>query len=65
MVKIRSVSTEINLHNTALGAYDVIVGMEWLESYQSLVEYFKMKVFCNNYFRELVVIEGIKQDISL
>ena len=55
----------MKLYNTSLGSYDVIVRMDWLESYQSLVEYFKMKVFCNNYFRELIVIVGIKQDISL
>ena len=62
---IWNVSTKMKPYTTTLGAYDLIVGMDWLESHRALVDCYKKKVFCNNDFGEPVVIEGCKRDISL
>ena len=65
IVMIGNVSTKMKLYTTTLGAYDLIVGMDWLESHHALVECYEEKVFCNNDFGEPIEIAGHKRDISL
>ena len=65
IVMIGNVSTKMKLYTTTLGSYDLIVGMDWLESHRALVDCYEKKVFGNNDFGEPIVIEGRKRDISL
>jgi hypothetical protein len=50
----------MNLYSTTLGTYDLIIGMDWLESHQALVDCYKKKVLYQNDLGDPVVIEGIK-----
>ena len=65
VVKMGNLCTKMNLYSTQLGSYDLIVGMDWLESHRALIDCYEKKVFCNNNLGEPVVIQGLKRDVSL
>ena len=39
--------------------------MDWFKLHHSLIDFYEKIFFCNNDFKETVVIEGLKQDITL
>jgi hypothetical protein len=41
-------TTRLKVYGTSLGAYDLIIGMDWLESHRSLVDCFSKRVLCVN-----------------
>ena len=45
-VKIGVCITKLKAYIIALGMYDVIIGMDWLEAHRALVDYFKKVVIC-------------------
>jgi hypothetical protein len=49
----------------ALGTYDLIIGMDWLESHRALVDFYNKKVLFQNDLGEAIVIEGIKREVTL
>ena len=63
--KIGSSFTKNKMYSTILGAYDVILGMDWVESHRSLVDCYEKKFFFNYDFEEPMIIEGIKWDIYM
>jgi len=65
IMNIGGMVTKVKLYSTTLGAYDVIIGKDWLELHQEHVHYFKKKVYCNDDFGEPVIIKGLKWYISL
>ena len=65
IMKLGGMVTKVKLYSTTLGAYDVIIGMDWLESHWTRVDYFEKKVYCNDDFGNLAIIEGLQRDISL
>jgi hypothetical protein len=65
IVKIGGCVTKMNLYSMGLGTYDLIIGMDWLESHRALVDCYKKKVLCQNDLGEPIVIEGIKREVTL
>jgi predicted aspartyl protease len=39
-------TTRLKVYVTALGAYDLIIGMDWLESHRAMVDCFAKRVLC-------------------
>ena len=39
-------TTRLKVYVTALGTYDLIIGMDWLASHRDLVDCFTKRVFC-------------------
>lgn len=65
IMKLGGMVTKVKLYSTTLGAYDVIIGMDWLESHRARVDYFEKKVYCNDDFGNPTTIEGLHRDVSL
>jgi len=56
---------KMNLYSMGLGTYDLIIGMDWLESHRALVDCYKKKVICQNDLGEPIVIKEIKREVTL
>jgi hypothetical protein len=41
-------TTKLKVYVTALGAYDLIIGMDWLATHRALVDCFSKRVLCVN-----------------
>jgi hypothetical protein len=39
-------TTKLKVYITALGAYDLIIGIDWLEAHRALVDCFEKRVLC-------------------
>ena len=55
----------MNLYSTPIGAYDFIIGMEWLETHQALFDCYHKKIHCANDEGEPIVIQQIKCHVYL
>jgi hypothetical protein len=58
-------TTRLKVYVTALGAYDLIIGMDWLVAHRALVDCFAKKVLCVNDEGKLVEIQGVQRKVSL
>jgi hypothetical protein len=58
-------TTRLKVYITALGAYDLIIGMDWLASHRDLVDCFTKKVLCVNDEGKPVEIQGVQRKVSL
>jgi hypothetical protein len=58
-------TTRLKVYVTALGMYDLIIGMDWLEAHQVMVDCFAKSVFCVDDEGRLVEIHGIRRKVSL
>jgi hypothetical protein len=58
-------TTRLKVYVIALGAYDLIIGMDWLATHRSLVDCFAKRVFCVNDEGKLVEIQGVQRKVSL
>jgi hypothetical protein len=58
-------TTRLKVYVTALGAYDLIIGMDWLASHRALVDCFAKKVLCVNDEGRPVEIQGVQRKVSL
>ena len=56
---------KMKLYSTALGAYDIIAGMDWLESHRALVDFYGKKVVYQDDMGRPIVIEGIQWEVDL
>jgi hypothetical protein len=65
LVDVGVCTTRLKVHTTALGRYDLIIGMEWLESHRSLVDCFMKRVFCVDDEGRSVEIHGVWRKVSL
>jgi hypothetical protein len=52
-------TTRLKVYVTALGAYDLIIGMDWLASHQDLVDCFAKRVICVNDEGRPIEIQGV------
>ena len=59
IMEIGGVDTKVRLYSTTLGAYHVIIWMDWLKSHQALVDYFENKLLCNNDFGKAMIIRDL------
>jgi hypothetical protein len=64
-VNIGGCDTKMNLYSTTLGTYDLIVGMDWLESHQAILDCYNKTVLIKNDQGETKVIKGIRRDVTL
>jgi hypothetical protein len=58
-------TTRLKVYVTALGAYDLIIGMDWLEAHQALVDCFAKRVLCVDDEGRPVEIQGVQRKVSL
>ena len=64
-VNIGGCDTKMNLYSTTLGTYDLIVGMDWLESHQAILDCYNKTILLKNDQGETIVIKGIRRDVTL
>jgi hypothetical protein len=58
-------TTRLKVYVTALRAYDLIIGMDWLEANRVLVDCFVKRVLCVDNEGRLVEIQGVQRRVSL
>jgi hypothetical protein len=58
-------TTRLKVYVTTLGVYDLIIGMDWLEAHQALVDCFAKRVFCVDDEGRPVEIQGVQRKVSL
>jgi hypothetical protein len=58
-------TTRLKVYITALRAYDLIIGMDWLEAHRDLVDCFAKRVLCVDDEGRLVEIQGVRRRVSL
>lgn len=64
-IEIGVCSTKLKVYVTTLRTYDLVIGMDWLESYQAWVDYYGKRILGINDEREAIQIQGIKRKVSL
>eukprot|EP00253_Pinus_taeda_P009074 PITA_09074 len=64
-VNIGGCDTKMNLYSTTLGTYDLIVGMDWLESHKAILDCYNKTILIRNDQGETKVIKGIRRDVTL
>jgi hypothetical protein len=58
-------TTRLKVYVTALGAYDLIIGINWLSTHRALVDCFAKSVLCVNNEGRPVEIQGVQREVSL
>jgi hypothetical protein len=58
-------TTRLKVYVTALGTYDLIIGMDWLTTHQALVDCFAKKVLCVDDEGRPIEIQGVQRKVSL
>jgi hypothetical protein len=58
-------TTRFKVYVTALGMYDLIIGMDWLEAHQDMVDCFAKRVLCVDDEGRPVEIHGVWRKVSL
>ena len=58
-------TTRLKVYVTALGTYDLIIGMDWLEAHRSMVDCFTKSVLCVDDEGRPVEIHGVWRKMSL
>jgi len=58
-------STKLKVYVTALGTYNLVIGMDWLEAHQAWVNCYGKIILCINDEGETIQIHGIKRKVSL
>jgi hypothetical protein len=56
---------KLKVYITALGAYDLIIGMDWLEAHRDLVDCFTKRVLCVDDEGRPVEIQDVRRKVSL
>jgi hypothetical protein len=58
-------TTRLKVYVTALRAYDLIIGMDWLATHRALVDCFAKRVLCVNDEGRPVEIQSVQRKVSL
>jgi hypothetical protein len=58
-------TTKLKVYVTALGEYDLIIGMHWLAAHRALIDCFAKKVLCVNDEGKPIEVQGIQRKVSL
>lgn len=64
-VDLGSISTSVDLHIIPLGSYDVVLGMDWLESHGATIDCRQKIIKCRDDRGKNLEIRGIQHPISL
>jgi hypothetical protein len=65
LVDLGVCTTSLKVYFTSLGTYDLIIGMDWLESHRSMVYFFAKRVLCVDNEGSSVDIHGVWSKVSL
>jgi hypothetical protein len=65
IIELGVCTTKLKLYVTTLGAYDLIIGMDWLEAHRALVDCFAKSVLCVDDEGRPVEIHGVWRWVSL
>ena len=65
LVDLGVCTTKLKVYITALGVYDLIIGMDSLEAHRALVDCFAKRVLCIDDKRRSVEIHGVQRKVSL
>ena len=57
--------TQVKLNVLPLESYDVLIGMDWLEKHQVILNYFQKTFTCFNNEGERITVTGIPRKISI
>eukprot|EP00253_Pinus_taeda_P028742 PITA_28742 len=57
--------TKLKVYVTALGTYDLIIGMDWLEAHRAWVDCYGKRILGINDEGKSIQIQGIKKEVSL
>ena len=55
--------THVKLNVLLLGSYDVLIGIDWLEKHQVILNYFHITFTCLNNEGERIIVMGIPRKI--
>jgi hypothetical protein len=58
-------TTRLKVYVTALGAYELIIGMDWLAAHRALVDCFAKRVLCIDDEGRPIEIQGVQRKVSL
>jgi hypothetical protein len=58
-------TTRLKVYVTALGTYDLIIGMDWLAAHRTLVDCFAKRVLCFDDEGIPIEIQGVQRKVSL
>jgi hypothetical protein len=58
-------TTRLKVYVTALGSYDLIIGMDWLAAHRALVDCFAKRVLCIDDEGRPIEIQGVQRKVSL
>lgn len=64
-ISLETFDTLSNLRVIPLGSYDIVLGMDWLEQHQAILDCKVKSINCVDDFRTAKVILGVKRPISL
>jgi hypothetical protein len=65
LVDLGVCTTRLKVYVTPLGMYDLIIGMDWLESHRVMVDCFTKRVLCVDNEGRSVEIHGVWRKVSL
>jgi hypothetical protein len=65
LVDLGVCTTRLKVYVTALGTYDLIIGMDWLEAHRAMVDCFAKRVLCVDDEGRSVEIHGVRRCVSL
>jgi hypothetical protein len=65
LVDLGVYTTRLKVYITALRTYDLIIGMDWLESHRAMVDCFAKRVICVDDEGRPVEIHGVRRNVSL
>jgi hypothetical protein len=65
MVDLGVCTTRLKVYVTALGTYDLIIGMDWLAAHRALVDCFAKRVLCVDDEGRPIEIQGVQRKVSL
>ena len=57
--------TQVKLNVLTLGSYDVLIGMDWVEIHQVVLNCFQKTFTCLNYKGERITVKGIPRKVSV
>ena len=57
--------TQVKINILSVGSYDILIGMDWLEKHQVILNYFQNTFTCLDKERERTTVVGIPRKISV
>ena len=57
--------SQVKLNLLPLGSYDILIGMDWLEKHQVILNFFQNTFTCLNKEGERIIVIGIPRKISV